>query len=94
MSKSNSDDDSCQLVTSGSEDDAEHWKQFEERAKKRGVVYLSRIPPFMNPQKLRRILEQFGEIGRIYLTPEDAAVARRRKKYKSWMDSILAFLLY
>lgn len=44
----------------------------EEAAKadKRGVCYLSRIPPHMDPLKLRQILSHYGEILRIYLTPE------------------------
>ncbi|KAI8533564.1 hypothetical protein RHMOL_Rhmol10G0020400 [Rhododendron molle] len=44
----------------------------EETAKaaKRGVCYLSRIPPHMDPLKLRQILSHYGEILRIYLTPE------------------------
>lgn len=44
----------------------------EETAKadKRGVCYLSRIPPHMDPLKLRQILSHYGEIQRIYLTPE------------------------
>lgn len=37
---------------------------------KRGVVYLSRIPPHMKPLKLRHLLESFGEVLRIYLAPE------------------------
>lgn len=37
---------------------------------KRGVVYLSRIPPHMKPLKLRHLLEPFGEVLRIYLAPE------------------------
>jgi len=49
---------------------------------KTGVVYLSSIPPFMKPTKLRHLLAQYGEIGRVYLTPEDARTAMRRKKYK------------
>ncbi|XAR60287.1 hypothetical protein NMG60_11033593 [Bertholletia excelsa] len=48
-------------------------------ADKRGVCYLSRIPPRMDPLKLRQILSQYGEIGRIYLTPEDPAAQVRRK---------------
>lgn len=40
------------------------------RAEKRGICYLSRIPPHMDPLKLRQILSQFGDIQRIYLTPE------------------------
>lgn len=47
---------------------------------KRGVVYLSRIPPHMKPLKLRHLLEPFGEVLRIYLAPEDAAARLRRKR--------------
>jgi len=53
---------------------------------RRGVVYLSRIPPFMSANKLRWLFEQHtqrkkhGRIGRIFLTPEDASLARKRKK--------------
>ncbi|CAA0820151.1 RNA-binding (RRM/RBD/RNP motifs) family protein [Striga hermonthica] len=51
-----------------------------ERAEKRGVCYLSRVPPHMDPLKLRQILSQYGEIQRLYLAPEDAAAQVRRKK--------------
>ncbi|XP_068640282.1 pre-rRNA-processing protein ESF2 [Aristolochia californica] len=47
---------------------------------KRGVCYLSRVPPHMNPLKLRQILSQFGEIQRIYLTPEDPTARFQRKR--------------
>ncbi|RKO87593.1 hypothetical protein BDK51DRAFT_2209, partial [Blyttiomyces helicus] len=49
---------------------------------KSGVVYLSRIPPFMKPAKLRHLLSAYGKLNRIYLAPEDAKVAARRRKYK------------
>ncbi|KAK6144036.1 hypothetical protein DH2020_020856 [Rehmannia glutinosa] len=51
-----------------------------EKADKRGVCYLSRVPPHMDPLKLRQILSQYGEIQRVYLTPEDPAAQVRRKK--------------
>ena len=35
-----------------------------------GVVYLSRIPPFMQPRKVRHLFSPFGPVGRIYLQPE------------------------
>ncbi len=35
-----------------------------------GVIYLSRIPPYMQPRKVRHIFSQFGEVGRIFLQPE------------------------
>lgn len=55
-------------------------EKFTAEAERAGVVYLSRIPPYMQPQKLRFMLEQYGETRRLFLTPEDAAIARKRKK--------------
>lgn len=48
----------------------------EEAAKadQRGICFLSRIPPHMDPVKLRQILSQYGEIQRIYLAPEGLLV--------------------
>lgn len=51
-----------------------------EKADKRGICYLSRIPPRMDPLILRQILSQYGEIQRIYLTPEGDAARIHRKK--------------
>ncbi|KAK3012819.1 hypothetical protein RJ639_010411, partial [Escallonia herrerae] len=51
-----------------------------EKADKRGVCYLSRVPPHMDPLKLRQVLSQFGDIQRIYLTPEDPAARVHRKR--------------
>ena len=46
-----------------------------------GVVYMSHIPPMMKPNKIRSLLNKKGaEILRIYLAPEDTAVATRRKE--------------
>lgn len=50
-------------------------------ADKRGVCYLSRIPPHMDPVKLRQILSQYGEIQRIYLTPESKHSVKFRRKF-------------
>lgn len=46
------------------------------KANKRGVCYLSRIPPHMDHVKLRHILSQYGEIQRIYLAPEGKKFVR------------------
>ncbi|KAK9467376.1 hypothetical protein V1512DRAFT_261054 [Lipomyces arxii] len=59
-------------------------KELEDnRAKieKSGVVYLSRIPPYMKPAKVRQVLLRFGEIGRVFLTPEDPKVYARRVRF-------------
>lgn len=41
----------------------------KKKIKKRGIIYLSTIPPYMNVAKVREIFGQFGELGRIYLQP-------------------------
>lgn len=50
----------------------------EAAIKKSGVVYLSRIPPFMKPAKLRSLLEPYGKINRVFLAPQDPAAHTRR----------------
>ena len=35
-----------------------------------GIVYLSRVPPFMKPHKVKHLLSRYGSIGRVYLKPE------------------------
>lgn len=50
----------------------------EVAIKKSGVVYLSRIPPFMKPAKLRSLLEPYGKINRLFLAPQDPAAHTRR----------------
>ncbi|KAJ3273268.1 Activator of basal transcription 1 [Terramyces sp. JEL0728] len=62
--------------------DEKSLKDFQAKIEKTGVCYMSRVPPFMKHTKLRSMLSKYGEIGRIYLNPEDAKIAARRKKYK------------
>lgn len=50
----------------------------DKAVKKSGVVYISRIPPYMKPAKLRNLLEPFGKINRTFLTPEDPQAHARR----------------
>ena len=56
------------------------YRRFGEKLARRGIVYLARVPPFTRPEKVKHLLEQYGEVTRIYLAPEDEAIARRRKK--------------
>jgi ESF2/ABP1 family protein len=37
------------------------------KAPKRGIIYLSTIPPYMNVTKIREVFGEFGKVGRIYL---------------------------
>ncbi|KAK7751376.1 RNA-binding ATPase activator esf2 [Diatrype stigma] len=52
----------------------------EKAIKKSGLIYVSRIPPYMKPTKLRQLLEPYGTINRIFLSPEDPQEHARRVK--------------
>ena len=63
---------------------------------KTGVIYISRIPPFMKPRTLKSYLSPFGVIGRIFLTPEDPRSHRARvrsggNKKRSFTDGWVEF---
>eukprot|EP01097_Dermamoeba_algensis_P000779 TRINITY_DN1278_c0_g1_i4.p1 TRINITY_DN1278_c0_g1~~TRINITY_DN1278_c0_g1_i4.p1 ORF type:complete len:243 (+),score=75.18 TRINITY_DN1278_c0_g1_i4:79-807(+) len=60
---------------------AKKLKAFQEKQEKKGVVYLSRIPPFVPPSLIRERLSAFGEVTRVYLVPESEE--KRKKKNKS-----------
>ncbi|KCV70070.1 hypothetical protein H696_03533 [Fonticula alba] len=53
---------------------------FKADLEKTGVVYLSRIPPFMRPHALKSLLSHHGKIGRIFLKPEDERIRKRRAR--------------
>uniref|UniRef100_A0A6N2KCB1 RRM domain-containing protein n=1 Tax=Salix viminalis TaxID=40686 RepID=A0A6N2KCB1_SALVM len=48
-------------------------KKEAEKAQKRGVCYISRVPPGMDHVKLRQLISQYGEIQRIYLVPQNSS---------------------
>ncbi|XP_023691647.2 activator of basal transcription 1 [Paramormyrops kingsleyae] len=45
-----------------------------------GILYLGHIPPRLKPSHLRNMLGVYGEVGRIFLQPEDHSVRRKKKK--------------
>ncbi|KAG9336020.1 hypothetical protein JZ751_003279 [Albula glossodonta] len=45
-----------------------------------GIIYLGHIPPGLRPKHVRNMLTCYGEIGRIFLQPEDHSVRRKKKK--------------
>ena len=49
-----------------------------EAEKRTGVIYLSRIPPYMKPSTLRSLLSPFGPTLRLFLTPEPSALRTQR----------------
>ncbi|KAF2240154.1 pre-rRNA-processing protein ESF2 [Viridothelium virens] len=67
-----------------------------DKVKKTGVIYLTRIPPFMKPATVKHLLQPYGEIGRIFLTPEDSVTHTRRvkaggNKKRSFIDGWVEF---
>ena len=66
------------------------------KAHKRGVIYLSRIPPFMRPSTVRHLLSIHGTITRLFLTPEPPSSYTSRKKSggnkkRSFIDGWIEF---
>ena len=43
---------------------------FKATKEKTGVIYISRIPPGMRPAKVRHLMGQYGEVGKVYLQQE------------------------
>ncbi|KAE9973639.1 hypothetical protein Vi05172_g2927 [Venturia inaequalis] len=69
-----------------------------EKASKTGVVYVSRVPPFMKPHTLKNLLSPFAPsgLGRIFLTPEDPTSHKSRvksggNKKRSFLDGWVEF---
>ncbi len=71
----------------------------QKAARRSGVVYISRVPPFMKPQTLKHFLVPHASkgLGRIFLTPEDQTAHSKRvrnggNKKKSYSDGWVEFL--
>jgi ESF2/ABP1 family protein len=70
--------------------------KFKQEKDRTGVVYISRVPPYMKPEKVRHLLSKHGEILRIFLSPEDPAIRKKRKmmggnKRQSYVDGWVEF---
>lgn len=64
---------------------------------KTGVVYISRIPPFMKPSTLKSHLTPFGPVNRLFVTPEPPSSHRARvraggNKKRSFVDGWVEFI--
>ncbi len=57
-------------ANAASELEPEKLEAFEAAEHRKGLVYISRVPPFMKPAKLRHLMEPYGAIGKIYMAPE------------------------
>lgn len=66
----------------------EELESFKKKQQKRGIIYVSRIPPGMTPAKVRHIFSQFGEVERMYLQPKDAPGKKRSMSHftEGWIE--------
>jgi ESF2/ABP1 family protein len=60
---------------------AKEATEYMDNISKRGVIYLSRVPPFMKPNKARNIFEQYGDVTRLYLAEEGSYDCRPSNHY-------------
>ncbi|XP_060064458.1 activator of basal transcription 1-like [Ylistrum balloti] len=53
-----------------------------------GVIYLSRIPPFMSVKKIRDIFSEFGEVERIFLQPNERGANTKKGRLftEGWLE--------
>jgi len=71
----------------------ENLEEFKKKQQKRGIIYVSRIPPGMTAPKVRHIFSQFGEVGRIYLQPKDKDLTgAKRKRASHFSEGWIEFL--
>ncbi|CAH1175812.1 unnamed protein product [Phaedon cochleariae] len=84
----NSDIESTELSTS---------KSLMKKEPKRGIIYLSSIPPYMNVSKIREFFGEFGTIGRVYLqlsqkgSKNGEKVKKRRNVAKKFSEGWVEF---
>lgn len=79
------DDDEKELTeemgySSGDKLDVSSAKREPADIAKTGVIFCSRVPPFMSLSKLRSYFSRYGKIGRIYAEPESVNDYKRRVK--------------
>jgi hypothetical protein len=65
-------------------------QNFNEKLRKRGVLYVARIPPRMSPTKLKSLLGQFGPIIRVYLVPEDQSAVLANRLFIILLENLQA----
>lgn len=62
----------------------EELQRFKDQAEQTGVIYISRIPPFMKPIKLRHYFSAYGTVGRIYLQAEGVYMPAAPGRWATW----------
>lgn len=53
-----------------SEESSANTSKKLKKSPKRGIIYLSTLPPYLNVSQIREIFSQYGIVGRVYLQLE------------------------
>lgn len=64
------EEEASAALPADSMDSVEGQRVKGKKAATPGVLYLSRVPPYMKPHKLKHLLLPYGRIGRVYLQAE------------------------
>jgi ESF2/ABP1 family protein len=67
-------------ATGAAELQPERLASFEAKERHKGIVYVARVPPYMQPIKVRHLLQPYGTVTRLYLAPEDPIAYKKRVK--------------
>lgn len=59
--------------------------EYAQSLSRRGVIYMSKVPPFMKPNKIRSLLEPYGEISRLYLQ-EESRRGSSKQFHEGWIE--------
>ncbi|CAH0557900.1 unnamed protein product [Brassicogethes aeneus] len=67
-----------------------------KKSPKRGIIYLSTIPPYMNVSKIREVFSEFGTVGRVYLQlaepdPKPGEKKKRKKVARKFTEGWVEF---
>jgi len=46
-------------------------KKVKRPAQTAGIIYISRVPPGMTPQKVRHLMARWGDVGKVYAQRRD-----------------------
>ncbi|PZC72148.1 hypothetical protein B5X24_HaOG211803 [Helicoverpa armigera] len=63
----------------------------KKKTRKRGIIFLSTIPPYMNVAKIREIFSEFGDVGRIYLQPSAKPGEKRKRVPNQFTEGWVEF---
>jgi ESF2/ABP1 family protein len=58
-------------AVSASDGEKPKRKKSKRKAPTPGIIYISRVPPGMTPQKVRHLMARWGEVGKIYAQKKD-----------------------